>query len=230
MSIFGKMSTWWTFKHNSGHRGRRHYLIDATRLSGDGSRGKSSPGDHLQLLRQLARFVEKEKVNLSVIFPSQALRKVGHGDEWSGVHTYFSESLDRQSDMIMGLYKQNARRGEVMVITADTALEKRVLAAGGLIMRSSTFRKALDNVTGGGSGERDGKQRRGGQQNRRRGGGGQRDRGGRGGGRRGGGGGGGGQRPEGQEKQEGEERSDKRPPREESSAKSTVHDLIDLVE
>jgi len=193
MQFLDKLKTWWTFKQNRGHRGKRLHILDAGSFSGSRRRGgRPAPLENLQLLRSLSQFARKEQIAVSVVLEGRPLREAEHGHSFEGVNVYYAESSDDAGDLVISLMRDGLRRNQVTVITSDPQIEERALVAGGTTMRGSTLRKAMDSVSGPEGGrDRDPshQQNRRRQRRRRRG---PRPEGGEGGEGGGGGGGGGG--------------------------------------
>jgi predicted RNA-binding protein with PIN domain len=148
MSFFNKIRTWWTFSQNSGHRGPRIYIIEASSLPGQRRGGRRSPAEQVQLLQRLGRFVEKEKIQVSAVLEGKPLREAKEGVVYKGVRVHYADNGVKAGDVIVKLVRKGLRGSSVTVITADRQTEKAVLAAGGTVMRAATFGKALDGVTG----------------------------------------------------------------------------------
>ncbi len=167
MSMFNKLRAWWTFKHNSGHRGQRRYLLDAagllaTRKGG----GRISPSDQAQLLQRLARFVKKEQIELAVVFEGKPLREVKNG-RFENLRVHFAPQGARVGELILREAKRGMQDSAVTVITADRDTEKRAGELGAATMRTATLKKGLDSVSGEARDSVAGPQRRG-QRRRRR--------------------------------------------------------------
>ncbi len=224
MSFFDAIRALWAPK--GGRRAKRHYLVDAGRLMGSGSGGeKLPPREQVQVLQQLSRFSEKEGISVEAVFEGRALREVANGEEFGKVTVFFAEKASELPGLIIERLRAGLRRSDVMVITSNAQLEKESVGLGASTMRSSTFRKAMENGQGGGDRDRGGD----------RGDRGDRDRGGRG--RR--------HRPQGrgprpqqqsqqqQQQSQPQDQSSGEPPSAPSGGSSgdaSVRDLIDLVE
>jgi hypothetical protein len=162
MSLFDTIRS--LFSGGARPRGKRLYIIDAAPLHGSGGHDRLSPRDQIQVLQQLARMADKENINIQAVFEGRALREVAHGGSFSGVTVYFADKTPALHDLVLSLLKKGSRSYDVTVITGHRQLEQRVASAGGLTMRPSTLRKAMENGGGGGGGDRD----RGPSQRRRR--------------------------------------------------------------
>lgn len=151
MSFLEKLNILRWFE-SAGSDSRRLYIIDGdTVVSEKGGRSKLSPREQIDLLKALSRFAKKEGIAIFTVFSGKELRKVEHKGMYGEVKVFFAGQPDDFKRVIMQLLKQNGRREEVMVITSDKNLEKAVMDSGGVTMRASTFKKALDAISGGGS-------------------------------------------------------------------------------
>jgi hypothetical protein len=153
MSLLDKIQAFFSSGSGSAHQAaKRLYLLDAARILDDKAGGsRIGPREQVQVLQQLARFAEQEKVRLIAVFEGRPLREVENGGEFNGITVYFAEQDTSVNDVILKVLKGESRRMPVVVVTADPQFEPKVLAAGGQIMRASTFRKALSGGNGGGN-------------------------------------------------------------------------------
>lgn len=204
----------------------RLYVVDGERMLDSRDVG---PGDRAALLQRLARFIEREKIRMNVVFGGRPLREVEHGGEFQGIKVFFIESREAYSEQYVQTVKDGLRRDKVCAITNDAETEKKIADLGGTTIRCSTLRKGLEGGGEGGDrgerggppgGERGGDFRGGGDRGPRR------RRGPRGGGRGPGGPREGG-RPQGGG--DGGESGDSNPG-DSSGGQSSVKNLIDLVE
>ncbi|OGV41888.1 MAG: hypothetical protein A2X46_17700 [Lentisphaerae bacterium GWF2_57_35] len=153
MSLLDKIQAFFSSGSGSAHQAaKRLYLLDAARISDEKANGsRIGPREQVQVLQQLARFAEQEKVRLIAVFEGRPLREVENGGEYNGITVYFAEQDTSVNDVLLKLLKSESRRMPVVVVTADAQLEAKVLASGGQSLRVSTFRKALSGGNGGGS-------------------------------------------------------------------------------
>ncbi len=137
------------------------YIVDASYV-GDGKRGgRLSPRDQIDILKRLARFSEQESIQMIAVFEGNPLRVVDEkdGGDFSGVRVYFTMKKYDRRELIFKHAKKSIRKADVMVITPDEELERRIADAGGKTMRASTFKKALEHVKVAGGGDRGGGKR-----------------------------------------------------------------------
>ena len=125
----------------------RVYVVDATGMVDPRQRnggGQASPRDHFAILRMLAQFVGREEIEIQAVFTGRPLREAGEGQEFKGVRVFYAENgagaLARMKDLICKL----AVRKDVVLLTADTTLEREAGELGAVCMRLSTLRKSFD--------------------------------------------------------------------------------------
>ena len=137
------------------------YILDAAALSGSpGARGLESPREVLHWLQRLDRLCQKEKLRLHALFICEPLRKVPEGEKRDGAGVYYAASRDALIETAVRLMEKFKRGHAVTVITSDAALEQRAWSLGCAVMRTSTFRKAMDMSAGGGQAEGQGDESR----------------------------------------------------------------------
>ncbi len=144
------------------------YLLDGASLSANrGDRNPMPPREVISWIQRLEKFNQLERIHIAAMFPSEPLRKAPDGAEFGGLEIYYAENL-RELPEAAGRLIQKLRRGRriVTVITSDAVLEQRAQSLGCPVMRTATFRKALDMTTGAAPREREGSSDRRG--NRRR--------------------------------------------------------------
>jgi hypothetical protein len=150
MGLFGKTGT--------------TLVVDvAAMLKIKGARGYIAPRQHLQTLRSLSRFVQREKINVTAVMTGQPLDKAPHNKVVEGVRVRYARSDDASGKELISALKQAGSSG--VLVTEDAVLEKRVNRSGGKTLRVSTFRKMLDDGSeqaqgGGGSGGGDNSRQR----------------------------------------------------------------------
>lgn len=195
------------------------YILDAAPLHGAARPGdRLSPRDQVQVLQQLSRFVEREKIQAQAVFEGRPLREVAEGENFGPVQVFFVENAAALPDRIVELFRR-AGAGRAVVVSGHPEVEKKVTEQGGSLIRPGTFRRAFDNGGGGGRPEGGGGGGDGRMNSRRR----RRPRGGGGGGRGRPDGGGNGGGDASQPPQPGSSPAQAQP-------KDSVRDLIDLVE
>lgn len=108
-----------------------------------GVRGQAAPRQHLQILRSLSRLVQREKVNVTAVIAGKPLNKAPHNKRFDGVRVRYAKSTDKIGRELLKSLKQAGSNG--VLVTADVALEKKVIRAGSDTLRISTFRKLIDD-------------------------------------------------------------------------------------
>lgn len=127
----------------------RLYLFDANGLVDTRQRnggGHPSPRDLFFALKDLARFREKEGVNIIAFFLCRPLREASDGENYKGVTVYYAGNSEGIRNKILKTIKQYCRRKDVVVLTSDIQLERAARQSGAECMRLSTFKKALEEV------------------------------------------------------------------------------------
>jgi hypothetical protein len=148
MSMLNKIKAFFT----GGSRSEKLYIIDAAQLAGGGNE-RLGPREQIQVLQQLSRFAEKEKIGIQAVFEGRALREVAHGENYGGIQVFFAENAANVQTLLLDLLKKGLRSKQALVVTSSRPVEERALSMGGSIMRPMTFRKAFEDG-GGDRGER----------------------------------------------------------------------------
>jgi hypothetical protein len=116
--------------------------IDAI-LKSKGARGQIAPRQQLQVLRSLSRVVQREKLNVTAVIAGKELNKAPHNKKFDGVRVRYAKTNDKIGSELIKSLKQAGSAG--VLVTEDIALEKKVLRSGADTLRTSTFRKLLDD-------------------------------------------------------------------------------------
>jgi len=116
--------------------------IDAI-LRSKGARGQIAPRQQLQVLRSLSRVVQREKLNVTAVIAGKALNKAPHNKKFDGVRVRYAKTNELIGSELIKSLKQAGSAG--VLVTEDVALEKKVLRRGVDTLRTSTFRKLLDD-------------------------------------------------------------------------------------
>jgi hypothetical protein len=131
-------------------------VVDGVSLNESlGQKGKIPPRNQLQLLRRLARFAQREKLELVVVLSGSPLHKAPAGKKFEEITVKYSKSTEAHAKYLLKIAKSKGH-GAVL-ISGHTAVEKMALSSAVKIMRVSTFRKAFD--VGGNEGEGGGNNR-----------------------------------------------------------------------
>jgi len=129
-------------------------VVDGVSLNAAlGNKGNVPPRAQLQTLRRLARFSQREKLELVAVLTGTPLNKAPAGKKFEGITVLYSKSADAHARYLVKV--ASSRGGSAVLVTGDAAVEKK---AGSRIrtLRVSTFRKAFDSTgdSDGGGGER----------------------------------------------------------------------------
>lgn len=175
-----------------------------------GMKGNVAPRNQLQTLRRLARFSQREKIEVVAVLSGSPLHKAPAGKKFEDVTVVYSKSPETHSKYVVKV--ASSKGAGAILISGNAAVEK---TAGSSVqtMRMGTFRKIFD--MGGEGGENSVRSDRGGNdrnKNRNRP---QRRRQPKSGGE-----------PKSQPKSEKQER----PPNRENSESDAINELIDLVD
>lgn len=126
-------------------------VVDVVSLNeASGQKGKIPPRNQLQMLRRLARFAQREKLEVIAVLSGSPLNKAPAGKKFEEVTVVYSKSLD---DHAKYLAKTVQSKGSGAVLITSNAGAEKVAGSGVKKMRVSTFRKAFD--TGGDEGGND---------------------------------------------------------------------------
>jgi len=124
-------------------------------LKAKGVRGNAAPRQQLQILRALARIVQRENIKVTAVLVGKPLDKAPHNKVFDHVRVRYAKTDEALNKELIKGFKQAGCTG--VLVTEDVALENRVIKSGGTTLRVSTFRKLLDdgneqNENGGGNG------------------------------------------------------------------------------
>lgn len=125
----------------------RVYVVDATGMVDPRQRnggGQASPRDHFAILRMLAQFAGREGIEIQAVFTGRALREAGEGQEFKGVRVFYAENGASAQARMKDLVRKLAVRKDVVLLTADAALEREAGELGAVCMRLSTLRKSFE--------------------------------------------------------------------------------------
>lgn len=130
-------------------------VIDAVSLNESlGMKGKIPPRNQLQMLRRLARFSQREKVEVIAVLSGSPLNKAPVGKKFETVTVLYSKSPEQHAKY---LAKVVGGKGAGAILVSGNAATEKVVGNGVKKLRISTFRKAFDvggDIEGGERGER----------------------------------------------------------------------------
>jgi len=125
----------------------RVYVVDATGMVDPRQRnggGQASPRDHFAILRMLAQFAGREGIEIQAVFTGRPLREAGEGQEFKGVRVFYAENGASAQAKLKDLIRKLAVCKDVVLLTADAALEREAGELGAVCMRLSTLRRSFD--------------------------------------------------------------------------------------
>ncbi len=117
-------------------------VVDAVSLNESlGMKGKVPPRNQLQILRRLARFAQREKIEVFAVLTGAPLNKAPAGKKFEGITVLYTKSPETHAK---GIARIAAGKGAGAILVSGSAAAEKV--AGGSIkkMRVGTFRKAFD--------------------------------------------------------------------------------------
>ncbi|MDF7826649.1 hypothetical protein P4B35_21645 [Pontiellaceae bacterium B12227] len=117
-------------------------VIDAVSLNESaGLKGKIPPRNQLQMLRRLARFSQREKIEVIAVLSGAPLNKAPAGKKFEEITVLYSKSMEAHAKF---LAKTTMSKGAGAVLVSGSAATEKVAGNGVKKMRVSTFRKAFD--------------------------------------------------------------------------------------
>lgn len=117
-------------------------VIDGVALNESlGMKGKVPPRNQLQLLRRLARFSQREKIDMVVVLSGAPLNKAPVGKKFEDISVVYSGSLEEHAKV---LAKTATAKGAGSILISANDKAEKLLGAGAKKMRTSSFRKAFD--------------------------------------------------------------------------------------
>ena len=128
-------------------------VVDAVSLNESaGMKGKIPPRNQLQMLRRLARFAQREKIEVIAVLCGTPLNKAPAGKKFEEISVLYSKSVEAHAKF---LAKTTLSKGAGAVLVSGSAATEKAAGSNVKKMRVSTFRKAFDiGGDGEGGGER----------------------------------------------------------------------------
>ena len=127
-------------------------VVDVVSLNeASGQKGKVPPRNQLQMLRRLARFAQREKLEVIAVLSGSPLNKAPAGKKFEEVTVVYSKSTD---DHAKFLAKTAQSKGAGAVLVTGNAAAEKNAGNGVKKMRVSTFRKAFDTGSDEGGNDR----------------------------------------------------------------------------
>jgi hypothetical protein len=117
-------------------------VIDGLSLNESmGMKGKVPPRNQLQVLRRMARFAQREKVQVVVVLSGTPLNKAPAGKKFEGMTILYSK---KAADHAKFLAKTAAGKGAGAILVSGNSAAEKLAGRAVKKMRVSTFRKAFD--------------------------------------------------------------------------------------
>lgn len=127
-------------------------VVDAVSLNESlGMKGKVPPRNQLQTLRKLARFAQREKVDVVAVMTGTPLNKAPAGKKFENMPVLYSKSIEQHAGF---LAKTVRAKGSGAILVSGDAKAEKLLGTAAEKMRVSTFRKAFDSGCDGDAPER----------------------------------------------------------------------------
>lgn len=103
--------------------------------------------EQLTVLRRLSSFASKEEATVTAIFPGRPTKKMPDGSSSNGVTLRYALSDQLPKVVAEAVHAAGGNHATVLV-TDDASLEKRARSSHGRTLRTATFEKALEAVSG----------------------------------------------------------------------------------
>jgi len=118
-------------------------VIDGASLNeAMGMKGKTSPRNQLQILRNLARFSDREKTSVVIVLAGEPLHKAPAGKKFEGITVIYTEMSNTFANKVVRT--ASTKGGGVILVSSNSDVEKLALNKGLSTMRVSTFQKVFD--------------------------------------------------------------------------------------
>jgi len=117
-------------------------VVDCVSLNDTlGMKGKVPPRNQLQMLRRLARFSQREKIEVVAVLCGSPLNKAPAGKKFEDIGVLYSKSSEAHAKYLAKI--AGAKGAGAILLTGNVSVEK-IVGSGVKTMRISTFRKAFD--------------------------------------------------------------------------------------
>jgi hypothetical protein len=142
-------------------------VVDCVALiEASGNRGKVSPRNQLQILRRLATFTKREKLEVVAVMGGSPLNKAPTGKKFEGMLVRYSPSSEGHAKFLV---KTARAKGSRAILVSASAETEKLAGKSVAKMRISTFRKSFETTADMGDHERGASGGRGNRPPRRRG-------------------------------------------------------------
>jgi predicted RNA-binding protein with PIN domain len=96
------------------------------------------------LLDELAAFVARRRVKLTVVFDGAPLQHFADGASYRGVRVHYAVRGSNADERIKELVEASRERRTLLVVTSDRALAGYVRSCGAQVLSSGEFRRRLE--------------------------------------------------------------------------------------
>ncbi len=114
-----------------------------------GMKGTVPPRNQLQTLRSLARFSQREKIEVVAVLSGSPLHKAPAGKKFEDITVVYSKTAEAHSKYVVKVAKS---KGLGAILISGNATVEKVAGSGVKMMRMSTLRKMFDAGGEGGEG------------------------------------------------------------------------------
>jgi predicted RNA-binding protein with PIN domain len=98
-------------------------------------------------MQDLARLAGAKKLRLNVVFDGAPDPQFPDGSSYRGVRVFYSRPGSDADERIIEMVESERNKRSLVVVTSDGKLAARVRVCGARVVRSSQFRKMLDQTT-----------------------------------------------------------------------------------
>lgn len=123
------------------------YLIDGNNVIG-GRVGwhRDKEGSRRQLLQELSRWGQAQRMRLAVVFDGAPDPVFPEGSIYRGVRIHYARPGSNADERIVQMVEAARDRKSLTVVTSDRTLMNRVRICGVRVVRSGEFRRLLDET------------------------------------------------------------------------------------
>ena len=99
-----------------------------------------------QLLQELAKFGQRKKARLAVVFDGQPAVHIADGSSFRSVKIYYARLGSDADSRILEFVERERNRKALTVVTSDLQLLARVRACGVRVIRAGEFRRMMEEA------------------------------------------------------------------------------------
>jgi predicted RNA-binding protein with PIN domain len=107
---------------------------------------RDKPKARRALMDELARFAQKRRVSVTVVFDGAPEQHFGDGASYKGVRVFYSERGSNADERIKRFVEEARERRTLIVVTSDRALADYVKRCGAQVLRSGEFRRKMEEA------------------------------------------------------------------------------------